>query len=235
LNDDINIAFFYFGRNPGKIKYLLSRFLYRVFIRPAVVKLVNLLWIDKVVGIENIPKDSGAILAANHSSYLDFIIVPSVITEKIKRPTFILAAAELTKHPVVGIFARNDDCILIDRTKVANKPGTQFYKDSLKALEDKRLLLLFPEGTRSPDGAIQPWKKGFVKMAVRARVPIIPITLKGTYELLPKGGKFINFRKRCEVIIHKPIDLQEYFGTRLDKETAQKIADSIREKVASAL
>lgn len=209
--------------------------LYKTFIRPTVVAAVNLLLVNKVTGIENIPRNSGAILAANHFSYLDFIIVPSIITKQIKRPTYILAASELTAHPIVGIFARNDDCILIDRTKVGNRPGAEFYKEGLRALEEGQLLLLFPEGTRSPDGTVQPWKKGFVKMAVRAMVPIVPITLKGTYELLPKGGKFINLKKRCEVVIHKPVFLEEYYGTRVDKETAQKTADSIRERVASAL
>jgi 1-acyl-sn-glycerol-3-phosphate acyltransferase len=77
---------------------MLSRLLYRIFIRPAVVAAVNFLWVKEVKGIENIPKEGGAILAANHTSYLDFIIIPSVITAKIKRPTHILAAIELKKH-----------------------------------------------------------------------------------------------------------------------------------------
>ena len=196
---------------------------------------VNLLWVEKVSGIENIPKRGGAILAANHSSYLDFIIIPSVITKKLKRPTYILAARELARHPVVGIFARNDDCILIDRRKAGEGPGAGFYKESIKALKQGNLLLVFPEGTRSPDGTIQAWKKGFVKMALNAGVPIIPITLKGTYGILPKGAKFLRFDRKCEVVFHKPVRLDKYFGLKVEKEKTGEIAGSIRGNVASAL
>jgi len=70
---------------------------------------------------------------------------------------------------------------------------------------------------------------------VRAEVPVIPVTLKGTYEILPKGGNFIGFNKKCEVIVHKPVRLDRYYGGKIDKEAAQKIADSIRGTVASAL
>lgn len=214
---------------------MLSRWLYKSLIRPFVVAAVNLLWVGRVEGIENIPRNSGAILASNHSSFMDFIIIPSIITAKLKRPTYILAAAELTRRPVVGIFARNDDCILIDRTKVANKPGAEFYKESLKALGDGNLLLLFPEGTRSPDGKVQMWKKGFVKMAIRANVPIVPVTLKGTFDILPKGGRFVKFGKKADVVIHRPVYLEEYFNAHIPREKVLDIAESVREEVISSL
>ncbi len=214
---------------------MLSRLLYWAFVRPTVVAAVNLFWIRELKGIENIPKNGPAILVANHASYLDFLVIPSIISAKIGRLTTILAAKELTKHRVLGIFAGNDDCILIDRKSLNSQIETKFYKDSLKALKQGKLLLLFPEGTRSLDGKVQPWKPGFVRLASRAGVPIVPIAVKGTFDMLPKGGRFVKFGRKIKVHILKPVNLHKEFGGPLSKVKAKDVSDSIREKVVLSL
>lgn len=199
------------------------------------VSLTNLLWVGGTTGLENLPKNGGAIIAANHCSYLDFIIIPSVVTAKIGRNASIMAASELTKHPAVGVFARNDDCILLNRNKIGKVLEADFFKKGVKALREGKLLLVFPEGTRSLDGSLRLWKPGFVKLAIEARAPIIPTVIKGTFDILPKGHSLPRIGKRSELAFLKPVSLDQYYAKKPDKSDMLKIAESFRARVAKAL
>jgi 1-acyl-sn-glycerol-3-phosphate acyltransferase len=204
-------------------------------VRPLTVCAATALFVKSVSGAENIPKDGAAVIVSNHASYLDFILIPSVITKKIKRTTTILAAEELTKHPVIGIFARNDNCILLNRNKLGNVLEAQFYKKGLKSLRNGELLLVFPEGTRSLDGTIRPWKLGFLKLAIAAKVPIVPVAIKGTFDILPKGKALPKFGQKCQVFIERPIVLDSYYGKKISKDVLEKISESIKRKIVERL
>jgi 1-acyl-sn-glycerol-3-phosphate acyltransferase len=204
---------------------------YRTIIRPLTVKAATRLFVESVSGAENIPKDGAAILVANHASYLDFILIPSIISEKTGRSTCILAAEELTKHPVIGVFARNDNCILLNRNKLGNVMEVDFFKKGLKALRDGDLLLIFPEGTRSLDGSVRPWKVGFLKLALAAKVPVIPVALDGTFSILPKGKNFPRLGRKCRVFFERPVSLDQYFGNKPTKEQLEEISEAIKKKI----
>ena len=205
----------------------LKKRIYERFVRPVTVNLMNRYFIEKVNGLENIPTDKPAILAANHQSYFDFLIIPSVITNK---RVHIIAAEELASHPFVGIYARNDECILVDR----KNPGIKFYKDSIKILKGNNLLLIFPEGTRSEDGSISPFKRAFVELARMSGAVIIPTAIKGTRDILPKGGKRIKLNK-CTVAFGKPVHVDRTVADKTAKESLQQISDSIRQTVVNLM
>jgi 1-acyl-sn-glycerol-3-phosphate acyltransferase len=205
---------------------MFSKAFYEFLLRPFTVLLMNMIWVRKVYGTENIPKTGPVILAANHSSFLDFLIIPSILKRRVR----IVAAKELTKRPMIGWYARNDGCILVDR----NNPGTQYYKDSVNTLNNNTVLLVFPEGTRSEDGSLHMWKRGFVKLAIHAHAPIVPVAIKGTYENLPKNGK-IRFNKTCKVKFGKPVDLSRYFGKKISKDELNTIANGIHDQVSDML
>ncbi len=216
-------------------KVSLQRALYRAMVRPLTVRAATALFVKSVSGADNIPKSGAAVIVSNHASYLDFILIPSVITKKVKRMTTILAAEELTKHPVIGIFARNDNCILLNRNKLGNVLEAQFYKRGLRSLRNGELLLIFPEGTRSLDGTIRPWKLGFLKLAIAARVPVIPVAVKGTFDILPKGKALPKFGKKSRVFVEKPFSLDGYYGKRISKEELERISESIKRKIVNRL
>ncbi|MFA5097559.1 MAG: lysophospholipid acyltransferase family protein [Candidatus Margulisiibacteriota bacterium] len=188
---------------------------------------MNRFFVGEVRGIENIPEDRPAILAANHQSYFDFLIIPSVVKS---RRVHIIAARELSAHPFVGIYARNDKCILVDR----KTPGTKFYKDAIKVLKDNNLLLIFPEGTRSPDGSISSFKRGFVELARIAGAVIVPTAINGTKDILPKGGKKIKLNK-SSIAFGKPVDVNDLIPVNAGKKMLQQISEEIRQTVTELI
>jgi 1-acyl-sn-glycerol-3-phosphate acyltransferase len=195
------------------------------------------LWIKEVVGYKNIPSKGPALFVSNHLSYYDFLILSAVV------PSYVvfLAQKKIKETFFVRWFTRFNNVIYIDR----EKPGYSFFKEILKWLEAGRLFVIYPEGTRSRTGKMLMPKPGFVKLAMKANVPIIPVALKGTYEILPPH-KHIPRLKKCEVIIGKKMyispdnpDLKDIFfknaGFRkfgkLDEEDMQKIAVRIMDKI----
>jgi len=205
---------------------MISKLFYEAILRPLTIILMNIIWVKKAINSDNIPKTGSAILVANHSSYLDFLIVPSLLKRRVR----IIAAKELTTLPLIGWYARNDDCILVDRTK----PGTKYFKNAVKALENGQVLLVFPEGTRSIDGKLGSWKRAFVRLSLMTGAPIIPVAIKGTFEDLPKNGK-LKFKKNCIVMFGKPFKIDRLPGGKATKEGIDSIIIDIRSKIIAML
>ncbi len=201
--------------------------LYENLVRPLTVFLMNKLFVKDIYGLENIPSDSLAIIAANHESYFDFLIIPSILK---KRRTHIIAAKELASHPVLGIFAKNDKCVLVNR----EQPGITFFKESIKVLRRGNLLLVFPEGTRSTDGKVGPWKRAVVELAMLTGAPIIPASIKNSRKILPKGGKIIKLYK-CSVKFSSPVTINIERDQKNAKSQIQKTCDSLRKIVIQNL
>lgn len=131
----------------------------------------------RVTGRENVPRTGGALIASNHLSFLDVFALGLAAP----RPLNYVARASLFK-PLLGLLIRSVGGFAIDR----EGSGTAGLKESLRRLRSGSLVLLFPEGTRSPDGRVGPFKPGFAALA-RARVPIVPTALAGTFEAWPRG------------------------------------------------
>ena len=197
------------------------------------------LWLRKVHDIERIPLDEPAIVVSNHSSYFDFFVLASVL----RKHTVFVAVKNLNARTFVGWFMRLDIIVYVDR----ERPGYAFFKELLYHLKtQKRTVVIYPEGTRSRSGKMLAPKLGFVKLAMRANVPIIPIAMKGTYEILPPHKKIPSFNK-CDIYVGDKIyinpdnpEFQDVFETqpaqkdgsyRLSDPQTQEIAFRIMEKV----
>jgi 1-acyl-sn-glycerol-3-phosphate acyltransferase len=201
---------------PVKIFYQLTK--------PIVRLVLYLFWITEVRGIENVPKKDSAIIAVNHSSYLDFFVVSAVI----KRRLYFLAAQELHRVPFLRWFMKYNERIYLDR----ERPGVKCFREVLKLLRQKKLVVVFPEGTRSQDGKIHRGKLGFVKLAIVGKVPIIPVGISGTFAILPRNVPLPRFSRCCKVHIGEPIFLDRYFGKKISKNALQEIADDIMDRIS---
>lgn len=201
----------------------LENLLYKFFLKPLTISIVNKFLIKKISGLDNLSKNSPVILAANHSSYLDFLIIPSIIKN---RKIYIIAAEELKSTKFFGIYARNDNRIFLNR----NKPSHSFFKKAFKTLKHSNCLLIFPEGTRSIDGNVKNFKPTFVKLASISGAPIIPVAIYGTFKLLPKIGS-PNLKQKCSVYFYKPISIPP----NLSKLDAQNYADQIKSRIETLL
>lgn len=176
-----------------KIYFVISRIWPRGVLLISGVKLIT-------KGKENLDKNAVYVFASNHSSQFD---IPALMIA-IPNRSSIVFKKELSKIPIFGWQLKYGPYIIIDR---------QHPSEAIKSIEVSKerminknfSITIFPEGTRSVDGSIQPFKRGAFHLASQVGFPIVPVTINGTDKLLPKG-KFKMKSGTIEVIFDKPID-----------------------------
>ena len=162
---------------------------------------IRMLWLKRVRGLEHVPTSGGAILASNHESYLDFIIVP---VSGCRLPCYMVGEVFFEK-PVIGRAFRTMGFIPVDRRRVTN---TEAVRAGLRRLRANNLLGVFPEGTRSPDGKLQKARDGVALLAHMSEVPVVPLAVIGTHEAWPKSRQWPR-PFSCEVRFGKPTAVQQ--------------------------
>ena len=184
----------------------MSSNLFYAFCRWLSQILLKLMCRLKVIGKENLPQRGGYIIASNHLSYLD----PLVVGVGCPRQIYFMARKTLFRNRLFAKLLTSLDVFAVD------EQGTSLgaVKESLSRLSQGRVVALFPEGTRSKDGYLKEAKWGVGFLALKSNVPVIPARIIGTDQALPIGAKFVRFR---------PVRL--YFGQSLKFEK-----DSLAEK-----
>ena len=184
------------------------------------------LWVKKASGLENLPNHGPVILVANHLSYADHLIIGAYVATKANRHFHFLAKKEYFYgylkhwHNYVG-------AIPIDR----QKGGKSAIKLALKAIRYGKLIIIYPEGTRSLTGKIQRAKTGVARLALMSKAPVVPIGLIGTFEILPKG-KYIPRLKKAEMHIGKPMNFKNYYNRKLSKKLLREVTTKIMKEIA---
>lgn len=171
----------------------------------------------RIEGAEKIPSKGAMIIVANHRSYLDPIVLALVTPRKMN----FMAKEELFKNPVFGFLIKKLGAFPLKR----EKPDRKAYIKALSVLKEGKILSLFPEGTRSISGKIGNLKEGSVRIALHSRVPIFPVVIKGTGEVLPPGKKMIR-GGRIKVKVGDPI-FTDSFSKEEERQVAKKIIDKI--------
>jgi 1-acyl-sn-glycerol-3-phosphate acyltransferase len=151
-------------------------------------------WKFRVFGLENIPRTGGVLLASNHQSFLDPVLVAMVLP----REMHFMARRTLFRNPVFRAIIAGYNAFAIERD-TADVKGVN---SAIARLEAGNILLVFPEGTRTGNGSIGPMKPVGV-IAERAAVPIVPVLIQGAYEAWPKG-QGIPHLGRVSLIFGKP-------------------------------
>ena len=153
----------------------------------------------RVSGVENISADRTYVYMANHSSLVDTPAMFAYLPYQFR----IMAKKELFYVPFMGWHLWTAGNFPVDRSD-PRKTALSIRK-VVEGVRSGKSLAVFPEGTRSPDGNLQEFKSGAFKIALRAGVAIVPVTIRGTHALLPKGS-LAPRPGRCEVIIGRPIE-----------------------------
>src|SRR5688572_23428322 len=148
------------------------------------------------VGAENFPRTGGALICSNHQSFFD----PPLVGLTCNRRMNYLARETLFKTPLLAPLMRFLDAIPIDR----EGGGLAGLKETLRRLKADEQVLIFPEGTRTHDGEVAPLKPGFIAVARRSRVPLIPVGLDGAYQSWPRTAKLPR-AGRIGIVIGEPI------------------------------
>jgi 1-acyl-sn-glycerol-3-phosphate acyltransferase len=164
-------------------------------------------------GRENIPADGPVLVVSNHQSHFD----PPVVGIGSRRQMNYLARATLFSIWPLGWFIRSLDAIPIDREGI----GLAGVKESLRRLKRGEMVLIFPEGTRSNDGEIAPFRPGFTALATRSHAAILPVAVDGAYDAWPRWRKFPRLG-RIRVRYGPPILPDEVAG-RSERELAAEV------------
>jgi 1-acyl-sn-glycerol-3-phosphate acyltransferase len=190
--------------------------------------LLRLLFRPKVTGLEHIPATGGAIVAANHVSFLDPLLLPLVVP---KRRVMFLTKMKYIDKPVLHIFLRGAGVIPV----AADEPGGAggAVASGVLAVRQGRLVGIFPEGTRSRDGRLHRGKTGAARIAIEAGVPVIPVGISGTERALPPGAKLPRPRS-VRITFGSPIRLAGPDGgaapdSALSRRATDQIMEAIRE------
>ncbi|MGE0607321.1 MAG: lysophospholipid acyltransferase family protein [Pirellulales bacterium] len=195
-------------------KRLWYRFM-RVFLRLGAVAIYRLRW----WGREHIPATGGVLILSNHQSHID----PPLLGLCIDRRINYLARDTLFRFPPFRWLINSLDAIPIDREGL----GLAGLKETLKRLKRGELVLIFPEGTRSPDGEVAPLKPGFSALARRAGVPLLPVAIDGAYQAWPRQQKYPG-RGVIHVQFGPPLwpeELDQYDERELVEEVERRIRD----------
>jgi 1-acyl-sn-glycerol-3-phosphate acyltransferase len=179
-------------------------------------------WIE---GLENVPDDGPAILASNHLSFLDSIFLPLLCPRRI---TFLAKSDYFTERGLKGflkrLFFKGVGQVPIDRS--GGEASEAALRTGVRILAEGSLLGIYPEGTRSPDGRLYRGKIGVARMALEAKVPVIPVAMIGTFEVQPPGQVRPNIR-RIGIRIGKPLDFSRYEGLEDDRFVLRSMTDEV--------
>jgi len=173
------------------------------------------------IGKENIKKGQNYIFMSNHASNLD----PPVEIPRIRERCSVLVKKELFRIPILGTGMRIARLVPVDRSN--REAAIESVREGVDVLRTGLNMLIYPEGTRTPDGKLLPFKKGPFHLAMESGVPVLPLTIVGSYEAWPKQ-RFALRPGAVTVVYHPPIDPKDH------KDRDQLMA-AVRESIASAL
>lgn len=198
--------------------YWLLKFILKPYFRPL---------IKEVTGLENIPKEGPVIVAFNHQSYLDFFCFIAVCP----RPIHYLSAEKFFTHYIWKHLMRFTGQVRVYRKEHDKHILHATIHDHLK---NGKVIGIFPEGTRAPDPVEMLHAfTGVAKYAVVGRVPVIPVGIKGTFEVLSRHDRKPKYKKKTVSIhIGEPIHFTEHHGKNLTEAEYRRLTDQVMLEIA---
>ena len=177
----------------------------------------------KIFGEENIPKDETVLFMSNHQSNFDIALFLACIKTK----KGFVAKLELGKIPILNQWMKKIDCVFMDRSSI--RKSAEAIAEATKLLKKGRSMVIFPEGTRSKTGALSDFKAGSFKLATKSKVKIVPVTIKGSRNIMEANGNKIK-PGIIEMYIHPPIDTKG-----ISKEEEENLPNKVKSIIESKI
>jgi 1-acyl-sn-glycerol-3-phosphate acyltransferase len=178
-----------------------------------------------------IPRTGPVILAANHISNADAVIIGSWLTPKLGRRIHWLGKKEMFEWPIVGWMARNGGVVPVDR----GAADVEAFRLAQRVLTAGNVLMVFPEGTRSPTGELQVPKDGLAMLALRTDATIVPIGVSNTDRVWPKGRFLPRPGGHATMRVGEPFKVGELLPPDLDRKAAKGLATTLIMRRIAAL
>lgn len=156
-----------------------------------------------MTSIEQLDKNCPYVFAANHQSQFDIFILQGYLNFDFRW----LAKKELFKAPLFGYAMRSAGYISVERSH--SRQGLKSLHEAAVKIKNGTSVIIFPEGTRSLDGTVQPFKAGAMVLAIKAGVPVVPVAILGTHQVLP-AGKLLPKPGRVHILVGKPVETKDY-------------------------
>lgn len=186
---------------------------------------LSMLGRPKIEGLEHVPQDGPAILASNHLAVADSFYLPLVVRRRI---TFLAKQEYFTGTGLKGWFQRWFYTVAgqvpIDRTDADSAQSA--LRTAARILAQDKLLGMYPEGTRSPDGRLYKGKTGLARLALETGVPVIPVAMIGTDVVNPPGTKMWR-SGRVQVKFGKPMDFSRFEGLAGNRFIERAVIDEV--------
>ncbi|WP_208031253.1 lysophospholipid acyltransferase family protein [Streptomyces cyanogenus] len=204
----------------------LSRF---ALIKAVLGPIMRLMFRPQVEGVDNIPGDGPVILAGNHLTFIDSIVLP-VVT---KRQVFFIGKDEYVtgkglKGRLMAWFFTGVGMIPVDRDGASG--GVAALMTGRRILEEGKIFGIYPEGTRSPDGRLYRGRTGIARLTLMTGAPVVPFAMIGTDKLQP-GGRGIPRPGRVTVRFGEPMEFSRYEGMDRDRYVLRAVTDSVMAEV----
>ena len=196
------------------LSHYLSAVAYEMFFR------------GEIVGVENLPATGGCLVAANHASHLD----PFIIASQLPREVSFFARKTLWTPGFPSWWLNSVGVIPVDRDGGSDVTA---IKRVLNALKLQKIIIMFPEGTRSQDGQLQKPKPGVGLFACRAQVPIVPARIFGSFEAFGKGDKLPRAGSQVTVVFGRPLSARVYDSPDAGRERYQIASERIMSHIAA--
>jgi 1-acyl-sn-glycerol-3-phosphate acyltransferase len=182
-------------------------------------------------GTDAIPREGPVILASNHISNADAVLIGAFLTPRLGRRIHWLGKKEMFDWPVVGFIARNGGIIPVDR----GAADVEAFRVARRVLDAGSVLMVFPEGTRSPTGELQTPKDGLAMLALRTNATIVPIGISNTDRIWPKGRPIPLPGKHATMRIGEPFRVGDLLPPELDRKAAKSLATTLIMRRIAAL
>jgi len=187
---------------------------------------VALIHRTEVIGRENVLKKQGVILASNHSSYWD----PVILCASMWRPLHYLTKSELFSTRFGRFLFTATGQIEVER----GKGDHEALVNAINALKERKAVVFFPEGTTFEGKNLGKGHTGVARVAIKAEAPVVPVAIFNTENILPSGKKFPRFLK-AKVVFGKPLHFKEYYGKGDDKNATDEVTRKIMCEIAALL
>lgn len=176
----------------------------------------------QVSGLEHLP-DGPALLVSNHEGNFDIPVLLSAIP----KPFGFISKKEVKKFPVIPIYMEEMNCVFLDRSD--RRSAYKSIEDTVEKLKEGHSILIFPEGTRSKGGGLKEFKSGFMRIARTAGVPIVPIAIRGTSDVMEKNNNKV-MPSFIQIQVLKPLGPEE-----LAEADAKQAISTVHHHIQAAL
>lgn len=173
--------------------------------------------------LDELPREGPLIIAANHASNLDVPIIGSWLIPRLGRRIHWLGKKELFNWPVIGWVAANGGVHPVDR----GAADVEAFRLAQRILDEGSVLFVFPEGTRSPDGALQAARDGIALLALRTGAPVVPVGISGSNRVWPKGQRLPHPGGRVTVRVGSAFRPADELPTGTDRAPAKRLTTNL--------